>query len=112
MVPVRIWGQEPAHHLWTSNRVMRGVTCGPCGCDSKFWRGPYYTSRFTGVRFRAVQNPGDIVRLAIVLSVMLSFKSVRFQQGVLLEAVRLVCAAQPGFCASSTIYVYKALSRC
>jgi len=48
---------------------------------------------------------GDIVCLAIVLSVVPSFKSVRFQQGVLLDAVRTICAAQPGFSASSTIYV-------
>ena len=34
MVPVRIWGQHPAHNLWNSTCVTRGVTCGavvnPC----------------------------------------------------------------------------------
>ena len=33
-----------------------------------FWRRPYYMTRCTGICPRAVQNPGDIVRLTIVLS--------------------------------------------
>ena len=45
------------------------------------------------------------IRLNIVLSVVLSFESVHFQQDDLLDAVRLICAAQPGFSASSTTYV-------
>jgi len=40
-----------------------------------------------------------------------SFESVRFQQGVLsLGAVRLICAAQSGFFASSTMYAEKSNS--
>ena len=50
--------------------------------------------------------------LAIVLSVLPSFKSVLFQQGVLLGAVRSICAAQPGFSAWSTIFVWNAFPRC
>jgi len=52
-----------------------------------------------------LQTAGDIVHLAIVLSVVPSFTFVHFQQGVLLDAVRLKCTAQPGFSASSTINV-------
>ena len=37
---------------------------------------------------------GDIVRLAIVLSVVVSFESVHFQQDDLLDAVRLIYAAK------------------
>ena len=66
------------------HRSPRGLSS--LGCeqvvDPMFWRGPYYTTRWTGVRFRAVQTPGDIVRLAIVLSVVPSFKSVHIQQDV------------------------------
>jgi len=66
------------------------------------------------VRSMTVQTAGDIVRLAIVLPLVPSFKSVcrGFQQGVLLDKVRLMCATQPGFPASSTIYVRKVLLRC
>ena len=33
---------------WNSPCVTCGVTCGPwCGCESMFWRGPYYTTRCT-----------------------------------------------------------------
>ena len=60
---------------------------------------------FTGVHFSAVQTPGFIVRLATALSVVPSFESVYFQQDDLLDAMRLICAAQPGFSASSTICV-------
>jgi len=70
-----------------------------------FWRRPYYMARCTGVCSRTVQNPGDIVHLTIVLSVVPSFESVRFWKDDLFDAVRLVCAAQPGFSASSTINV-------
>ena len=59
-----------------------------------------------------VQTPGDIVRLAIVLSVLPSCESVHFQQDDLLDIVHLICAAQPVFSTSSTIYVWKALPRC
>jgi len=55
----------------------------------------------------SVQAPGAIVRLAIVLCVVPSFKSVHFQQDVRASSTRrLICFAQPGFSASSTIYVY------
>ena len=34
MVPARTWGQQPAHNLWNTTWVTRGVTCGavvnPC----------------------------------------------------------------------------------
>jgi len=50
-----------------------------------------------------VQTPGDIVRLAIVLSVVPSFKSVHFQQDVVLGVARWICAAQPGYSA----YMYE-----
>jgi len=63
------------------------------------------TSRCTDVRSRSVQTSGDIVRLAIVLSVVPSLESARFRKGTLLDAVRLICAAQPGFSASSTTYI-------
>jgi len=59
-----------------------------------FWRRPYYMTRCTGVCPRTVQNPGDIVRLTIVLSVVPSFESVRFWKDDLLDVVRLICAAQ------------------
>jgi len=55
--------------------------------DSILLRGPYYITRCKGVRSRAVQAPGDIVWLAIVLSVMPIFRSVHFQQDVLFDAV-------------------------
>ena len=90
-------------------QVTPRITRVEVGCeqvsDPIFWRGPYYATRCTGVCSRAVQNPLDIVRLTIVLSVVPSFESVRFWKDDLLDAVRLMCAAQPGFSASSTIYV-------
>jgi len=52
-----------------------------------------------------VQTPGDIVHLAVGLSMVPSFKSFHFEQDVLLDAVRLIIAAQPGFSVSSTTYV-------
>jgi len=70
-----------------------------------FQQGPYYTTRFTGVHFSVVRTPGDIVHLATVLSVVPSFKSFQFQQDDLLDAMHLICAAQPGLSASSTICV-------
>jgi len=74
-----------------------------------FWRGPYYTTRCTGLYSIALQASGDIVHLAIVLPVVPSFKSVLVQQGVLLDTVRSMCAAQPGFSAPRSIYVLKTL---
>jgi len=77
---------------------LRSIGCQQV-VDPMFRRGLYYITRCTGVRFRAVQTPVDIVRLAVVLSVVPFFTSVHFQQDVLLDAVHLICAA------SSTIYV-------
>ena len=47
---------DPRGDLWTMMRLWIHVLAGTC-----------YTTRCTGVRFRAVRTAGDIVRLAIVL---------------------------------------------
>jgi len=116
-----LWCNIVPARTWSHNRMVHRSSCGShklrsIGCeqvvDPMFWWGPNYITRCTGVRSRAVQVPGDIVGLAIVLSVVPSFKSFHFQQDVLLDAVRLMCAAQPGFSASSTTHVCKALPRC
>jgi len=74
---------------WIHNRMVYRSPRGShklrsIGCeqvtDHIFWRGPHYNTRLTGVRSRVVQSHSDIVRRAIVLSVVSSFKSCRFQQ--------------------------------
>ena len=110
IVPTRTWSHNRMVHR-SPRGSLRSIGCEQVD-DPMFWRGPNYITRCTGVRARAVQVPGNIIRLAVVLSVVPSFKSFHFQQDVLLNAVRLMCAAQPGFSASSTTHVCKALPRC
>jgi len=94
-MPIRTWSQQPVHYLWTST-AGRPVEL-YVACDSMFWWGPYYTTRYKSLWSMSVQTSGDIVCLAIVLSVVSSLESAHFRKRALLDEARLICATQPGF---------------
>jgi len=103
MVPIKTWSHKP--HAGPVDNGLRSIGREQV-VDSTFWRARIYITRCTDVRSRS-ETSGDIVCLAIVLSVAPSLESAHFRKGSLFYAARLICAAQPEFSATAQHMYYK-----